>query len=99
MALDIAFQRLPSLPRALLTGAIPPDWRDALERVDAVNVHCSANGFDRQLASELANEGHRVYCYTVNEIDMAQRLLDEGAAGVFTDYPRRLLDALQFPHA
>ena len=93
-ALAEARERLPSVPRALLVGAIPEDWEVALGALGAANLHCSARGFDAARARALVAAGHGLYCYTVNDAEVARRLLDAGAHGVFTDYPARLSAAL-----
>lgn len=96
-ALDRARERLPELPRALLVGRMPDTVdaaRSALARTDSINLHCSQDGLVPAVAQALANDGHAVYCYTVNDPERAARLLEQGAAGVFTDYPALLLSAL-----
>lgn len=93
-ALEYAHQRLPDVPRALLTDAIPENWSDAMAAIDAINLHCSVAGFDPERAEQIRRAGHRVYCYTANDDLVAARLLREGADGVFTDWPGRLIDHL-----
>lgn len=93
-ALAEARERLPSVPRALLVGAIPERWRDALAAEGSANLHCSADRFDAGRAAALVDAGHGLYCYTVNDAELARRLLDAGVHGVFTDYPARLAAAL-----
>jgi len=96
-ALRCAAERLPDLPRALLVGAIPPDWRAALERSAAINLHCAARHFDAAPAAELRAAGHGLYCFTVNDVRTAQGLFDAGIDGVFTDHPALLLEQVQVP--
>ena len=93
-ALAEARRRLPAVPRALLVGAVPTRWREALAAEGSANLHCSAGGFDAGLAREIVAAGHGLYCYTVNDAPTARRLLDAGAHGVFTDHPARLAAAL-----
>ena len=89
-ALEHAMNRMPEIPRALLVDRIPSDWKQAMARIDAINLHCSVAGFDADHAQALHEAGHRIYCYTANDDDVALRLLDNGADGVFTDWPGRL---------
>ncbi len=103
-ALKHAMQIAPALPRALLVGPIPTDWQAGMHAVGASNLHCSVKGFDAVQARVLQDAGHGVYCYTANNDDTAIGLLDAGADGVFTDWPGRLLAALEAqrrsrPHA
>lgn len=94
VALAEARARLPDVPRALLVGSIPEGWREALDAQGCANLHCSATGFDAERAAALVAAGHGLYCYTVNDADVARRLLGGGAHGVFTDHPARLAAAL-----
>lgn len=93
-ALVHAMELAPDIPRALLTGPIPADWQKAMQSVGASNLHCSVKGFDAEAALALQSAGHGVYCYTANDDAVAMRLLDDGADGVFSDWPGRLLNAL-----
>ena len=93
-SLDAARERLPEVPRALLVGAIPTRWREALAASGASNLHCSARGFEPTLATALVGAGYGLYCYTVNDAGRARALLEAGAHGVFTDHPARLIAAL-----
>lgn len=93
-ALRCARDRLPDIPRALLVDAIPDDWQTAMQAINAINLHCSVAGFDADKAYALRTAGHRVYCYTVNDDELALQLLERGADGVFTDWPGRLLERL-----
>ncbi len=93
-ALEAARDCLADVPRALLTGDIPDDWRTALDAVGASNLHCSASGFEPTKAAAIVAAGYGLYVYTVNEPILAARLLADGAHGVFTDYPAALRAAL-----
>lgn len=93
-ALEHAMYRMPDMPRALLVEDIPDDWETAMKAVGAINLHCSVAGFDAEKTRQLHDSGHRVYCYTANDDDVALQLLDDGADGVFTDWPGRLLKRL-----
>lgn len=84
----------PDLPRALLVGAIPRDWRWRLIRVGAETLHCRAHGLRRARVVELAAASVALRCYTVNDPGEARRLRRWGVSGVFTDFPGRLLAAL-----
>jgi len=94
-ALQCAAERLPELPRALLVGRLPADWQQTLEHARAVNLHCAARHVDPTVAARVADQGHGLYCFTVNEPDRAIELLAGGVHGVFTDVPARLLAAIR----
>ena len=94
VALTTARERLADVPRALLVGSVPEDWRGALAGEACSNLHCSADGFDADRAAAIVAAGHGLYCYTVNDAGVARRLIGAGAHGVFTDHPARLIAAL-----
>jgi glycerophosphoryl diester phosphodiesterase len=90
-ALLAAREMAPGLPRALLVGRVPDDWRDRVARVGAEALHCRWRGLRRHRIRELAAAGVPVRCYTVNDPDVAARLFSWGVAGVFSDFPGRLI--------
>ena len=94
VSLSYAKQRLPLVPRALLVGAIPDDWQSLIVTYDCRNIHCSGNSLTADQTSQLRQAGLGVYCYTVNDLSLAQSLLNFGAHGVFTDYPQQMLRSL-----
>ena len=49
--------------------------------------------------AEARRRGLRTFIYTVNDLDTARRLIDDGATGVFTDYPDRITAAALGPPA
>lgn len=84
-ALAWARECSPASPRALLFDAVPPDWRERLQGLDCLALHCSASHLTAALASELATAGVPFACYTVNSLKDAARLFGLGAAALFTD--------------
>ena len=93
-SLAIARQSLPQVPRALLVGGIPEDWQARMAEFGCRNMHCDGAVLTPQQTAELRAANVGVYCYTVNDVDKARALLDAGAHGVFTDYPKRLAEHL-----
>ena len=65
-------------------------WRFAAE-VGAWSLNLSLPCAQRARLAEARRRGLRVLVYTVNGRADAQRLFRWGAAGVFTDYPNRLI--------
>lgn len=98
-ALLAAQEFLPEYARALNVEAIPRDWASRMEDVGATGLHFAADFFDRKAVEEIAETGTPLACYTVNELETAQRLWDAGITAVFTDFPDRLLlDARRVDH-
>lgn len=95
-SLDLAKQRLPQIPRALLVEAVPDDWQSLIERYECRNLHCDGTRLTEVQTKQLRDSDLGVFCYTVNDAAKAQALLDSGVHGVFTDFPQRLLSQLSF---
>ena len=66
----------------------PIDW-DAARDFDELNPRAALTPAERVRA--LAQAGKRVYPWTVNDTEEAERFLEAGVAGLFTDYPQRMV--------
>jgi glycerophosphoryl diester phosphodiesterase len=86
-ALTAAAAEAPHVPRALVIGTIPEDWRERLEALGAMALHTSARRLTEQMLREVRDAGVPLACYTVNRRDDAERLLAQGVNAVFTDRP------------
>lgn len=94
-ALMAAKEAAPEIRRAwLISSFSEPDW-PRLEKLEAVALHTNHKNATPELIRELHARGYKVNLYTVNEVDTAQRLLDAGADGLFTDNLREF--AAKFP--
>lgn len=96
VAMVRAATRLPQLSRSCLYLVAPPDWQKLSTEISASNIHLHANSLltAEQVQSYKA-EGLRVYCYTVNTAEEAEALYKLGVDGVFSNYPKELIAALQ----
>ncbi len=70
----------------------PIDW-DAARDFDELNPRATLTPPEKVRA--LAQAGKRVYPWTVNDPEEALRYFEAGAAGVFTDYPQRIVPLLR----
>lgn len=93
-SLAVARDALPGAARALIVGAVPADWRHQTQMLQCRNLHTAAKHIEEKQAKEITESGLGLYCYTVNEVDEARKLLALGIHGVFTDYPAELIRAL-----
>lgn len=91
VALEQALDKMPDVPRALLLGNVTDDWASLMDRYQCQNLHCAANSLDNAQAANVTAQGFGLYCYTVNDVDLASRLFSMGVHGVFTDFPKRFL--------
>lgn len=81
----------PEAPRALITCAVPANWKEALSLLECTNLHLAAPLLTPDTAKQVKTAGYGLYCYTVNDVAEANSLFDMGVDGVFTDKPKLLL--------
>jgi len=86
----------PVFPRALLVFPIPDDWRRQLADLGCVALHAVSRRLRERRAREVITAGYDLRVFTVNNPERARQLFGWGVAGVFTDYPDRVL-ALRDP--
>jgi glycerophosphoryl diester phosphodiesterase len=84
-ALAAARSVAPELPRGYLVGRMPPDWRDTMQRLRCVALHCNYQSLTAELAREIHGAGYAILLWTVNAPVDAQRLLAMGADCLVTD--------------
>jgi len=97
VALEAARKVAPEIPRGMLFGRIPADWREVLFDLDAVALHCAHATLDADTARAVKAAGYGLMCYTVNTVERALALRAWGVDGLCTDRPDLLLTALNAP--
>jgi len=75
----------PQVPRALLLDSLWPGWLDVARRLDCVAAVARHDLIDTALVAQLQAAGMRLLSYTVNEPDVARRLLSLGVCGLISD--------------
>lgn len=85
VALEAAQEAAPELPRGYLVEKIPDSWRETMQRLGCVSLHCHHESLTANLAAEIHAAGCSVALWTVNEPADAQRLLRMGADCLITD--------------
>ena len=93
-ALRITQECLPDVPRALVVGVVPENWRQQRDTLGFRNIHCAAQLIKQSEIDDLRRHGLGVYCFTVNDTVTAETVIGMGVDGVFTDYPGKFLSAL-----
>ena len=94
-ALMAAKAAAPEIRRGWLTEEfVTADWQ-RLKELDAVSMHTSYKTLPLQRIKEVQARGYKVLLYTVNEVALAEKLLDAGVDGIFTDNLREF--AAKFP--
>lgn len=89
-ALAAARDAEPALPRGLLLDELWDGWPEAAETLGVVAVITNWRLMDRALIERLHGKGWRALVYTVNDADVAQRLIADGIDGIITDAVNRL---------
>jgi glycerophosphoryl diester phosphodiesterase len=84
-SLQGAQQVAPQLPRALLVDELWTGWWDVAQSLGCVAVITNHRLMDAALIQRLHAAGLRALVYTVNDAEVAQRLLTQGIDGIITD--------------
>jgi len=85
VALEAARDAAPELPRGFLVDDLPPDWQSSAERLGCVAVHCNHAKLTQYKAETIRAAGYALACWTVNDLEAAQRLRGWGADCLITD--------------
>jgi glycerophosphoryl diester phosphodiesterase len=85
VALEIARDLAPQIPRGILFESVPPDWLDKMQRLQALTLHCNADLLTDAVLAEATARHIPVLCYTVNSKKQAKTLLERGVSAMFSD--------------
>lgn len=81
------------LPRASLFLVAPPDWRQLTTEAGSGSINLHGNSLlDATAVKQFHDANLSVYCYTVNTVKQAQSLFEIGVDGVFSNYPKLMLN-------
>ena len=83
---------LPEAPFALLYETLPEDWQDDRAQTGAMVIHLDGYAVSEVTARRLNAAGMPWACYTIDTLDVADRLFGLGCAAVLTDRPDVLSD-------
>jgi len=89
-ALEAARAAAPQAALGLLVDAVPPGWRRIAERLGCISVHCNQAKLTEAQAREIRAAGYGLLCWTVNEPQLARRLLGWGVDCLVTDALERI---------
>lgn len=84
-ALLAAKAAAPEIARGYLVDAIPPDWKDRLDRIGAAALHTNHKNLSEEIARPVKDAGFGLFCYTVNDVDRAREILSWGVDAFCTD--------------
>ncbi|HVW52555.1 MAG TPA: glycerophosphodiester phosphodiesterase [Trinickia sp.] len=84
-ALAAARDAQPDLPRGLLFGAVPADWRARTQALACLSLHADHRKLDARLVAEIKAAGLFILAYTVNDPQRARMLAQWGVDAICTD--------------
>lgn len=84
-ALAAARDAQPELPRGLLFGAVPADWRAQTQALECLSLHADHRKLDARLVAEIKEAGLFILAYTVNDPQRARMLAQWGVDAICTD--------------
>ncbi|WP_116138032.1 glycerophosphodiester phosphodiesterase [Trinickia diaoshuihuensis] len=84
-ALAAARDAQPELPRGLLFGAVPKDWRAQTDALACLSLHADHRRLDARLVGEIKAAGLFILAYTVNDPERARTLAHWGVDAICTD--------------
>lgn len=85
VALAAARETAEALPRGLLVGSVPPDWRAQTAELGCVSLHADHRALDAALVAEIKSAGLFILAYTVNDPARARMLGEWGVDTLCTD--------------
>lgn len=94
-ALIIAKYYLPEFERNLIVDKIPNTWYNICNDLDC---KCLIFNYKTNTIKEIKNllkYNKQIYAYTVNNIDIVNKLIDIGVSGIFTDKPYTILTKIK----
>jgi len=90
VALAAARAAVPEVPRGLLVTRVPPHWRELMQDLECVALHCNYRALSGRLAGEIHDAGYAILAWTVNERRAARRLRSWGVDCLATDALARI---------
>jgi glycerophosphoryl diester phosphodiesterase len=93
--LALVRQRLPLRPLAPIAESEPETLLQASRELEAFSVHSYWRIARHTLVHQARAAGRPTLVYTVNQPDLARKLLARGVSGLFSDHPGRLRRQLE----
>ncbi len=93
-SLEVAKRQAPNLPRALIGWWLPRDWRKTAARLDCSNLHIAGRRLTEKRVGWIKRAGYALAAFTVNEPEVARRLVAWGVDCIITDRPDVIEKAL-----
>ena len=82
---------LPAIPMALIAEALPDDGVAFCQEHRLEGIHLDGHQVTQESARAVLDANLVLRCYTINDIEAAERLIQLGVSMVMTDFPERFL--------
>ena len=83
--------QLPAIPMALIAEALPEDGVAFCQEHGLEGVHLDGDQVTHESARTVLDAGLALRCYTINDMNDAERLVALGVSMIMTDFPERFL--------
>mgnify|MGYP001165553400 FL=1 len=83
--------QLPAIPMALIAEGLPEDGVAFCQEHGLEGVHLDGYQITHDSARTVLNAGLALRCYTINDMNDAERLVALGVSMIMTDFPERFL--------
>ena len=83
--------QLPSIPMALIAEALPEDAVAFCQQYGLEGIHLDGHQLTQASARTVLEAGLALRCYTINDMNEAERLVALGVSMIMTDFPERFL--------
>ena len=83
--------QLPAIPMALIAEALPEDGVAFCQEHGLEGVHLDGHQLTHDSARTVLDAGLALRCYTINDMNDAERLVALGVSMIMTDFPERFL--------
>ena len=84
-------RQLPAIPMALIAEALPEDGVAFCQQHDLGGMHLDGHQLTQASARAVLDASLALRCYTINDMNEAERLVALGVSMVMTDFPERFL--------
>ena len=84
-------RQLPAIPMALIAEALPEDGVAFCQQHGLEGMHLDGHQLTQASARTVLDAGLALRCYTINDMNEAERLVALGVSMIMTDFPERFL--------
>ena len=84
-------RQLPAIPMALIAEALPEDGVAFCHQHGLEGMHLDGHQLTQASARTVLDAGLALRCYTINDMNEAERLVALGVSMIMTDFPERFL--------